>query len=206
MKDLSEECREVPGTRLKDGVYHAAAEILRREGYKSLTMNRIADQVGVSRTTLYNHFADATDLYIFVEDRIIQSLLVDVTNIAGSSRSAPKRIIDVANSIVDRVQSDRALTLALFRRPDSLSKRTDRWIHTRKGMMRALHGIVTEGIESGEFDEKTNPQAGAGVLLSTMKGLVEVQLILNITDKHMTSDVMNLILRGLLPRYDLDQV
>jgi AcrR family transcriptional regulator len=53
----------------------AAAIRFRRDGYAGLTMVAIAEEAGVSRRLVYNHFADLAALYeAFFDDRVLRYL------------------------------------------------------------------------------------------------------------------------------------
>jgi AcrR family transcriptional regulator len=63
-------------TKTRERVLSAASEILRREGYSRLTMERVAADSGVAKTTLYSHWptkaALCMDLYLDVAGRELQ--------------------------------------------------------------------------------------------------------------------------------------
>src|SRR5436190_20556797 len=60
-------------TKTRDRVLSAAGEILRRDGYSRLTMERVAAESGVAKTTVYRRWpskaALCMDLYLEVADR-----------------------------------------------------------------------------------------------------------------------------------------
>src|SRR5262245_47647816 len=63
-------------TKTRERVLSAARRILRREGYARLTMERVAAESGVAKTTLYRHWptkaALCMDLYLDVAARELQ--------------------------------------------------------------------------------------------------------------------------------------
>src|SRR6266487_1312174 len=60
-------------TKTRERVLSAAGQILRREGYSRLTMERVAAESGVAKTTLYRRWptkaALCMDLYLDVAER-----------------------------------------------------------------------------------------------------------------------------------------
>jgi len=56
---------------LKDRIKHKADELYRRYGVKSVTMDEIASQMGVSKKTIYHCFSDKNELV----DQVIMDLL-----------------------------------------------------------------------------------------------------------------------------------
>jgi AcrR family transcriptional regulator len=79
---IIEHRREIPNsgvrrkTKTRERVLSAAGEILRNEGYSRLTMERVAADSGVAKTTLYSHWptkaALCMDLYLEVAGRELQ--------------------------------------------------------------------------------------------------------------------------------------
>src|SRR5436305_10846858 len=75
-------------TQTKERVLSAAGEILRREGYSQLTMERVAAESGVAKTTLYRRWptkaALCMDLYLDISGRELN--MPDTGNVAGDLR------------------------------------------------------------------------------------------------------------------------
>lgn len=55
----------------REKIATAALTIIRRFGYEKLTMARIAEQIGVSPSALYNHVSGKHELLILVEDTVM---------------------------------------------------------------------------------------------------------------------------------------
>src|SRR5918993_6021500 len=58
--------------RMKDRIRQKANELFRRYGVKSITMDEIATQLGASKKTLYQFYADKDELVEAVADEWIQ--------------------------------------------------------------------------------------------------------------------------------------
>ena len=52
----------VPAVRLRDRLCDAAVGVITSEGWARVTMARLADEVGVSRQTVYNEIGTKADL------------------------------------------------------------------------------------------------------------------------------------------------
>ncbi len=70
---------------LRPSLLHAASSIIRESGMDALSMRRLADKVGVSRTAPYHHFKDKNELLCAIaelgfadQDRMIGSLIDDI--------------------------------------------------------------------------------------------------------------------------------
>ncbi len=69
--------RSVPRPQLsRDVIVAAALEVMETEGGDALTMRRVADQIGVSASSLYGYVANKEELVQLVLDRIIEEIPV----------------------------------------------------------------------------------------------------------------------------------
>lgn len=68
------------GVSLRDQLCDAATEVLVRDGWGKVTMARLADEVGVSRQTVYNEIGTKTDLAEALVMLQLQRFLGEVTH------------------------------------------------------------------------------------------------------------------------------
>lgn len=89
-------------TRVRNAVLTAAGDVLRRDGYAGLTMERIAAESGVAKTTLYRSWptkaALCMDLYLDVAGRELHDpdtgdVARDLKKIAGTMVSLHQRTV-----------------------------------------------------------------------------------------------------------------
>ena len=62
----------------EDAILDAALELLAEEGYTEMSMDALAARVGVSKATLYQHFASKDELAIRVIVRLIHRTIDDL--------------------------------------------------------------------------------------------------------------------------------
>jgi AcrR family transcriptional regulator len=62
---------------VKERIQEKATELFRRYGIKSITMDEIAAQLGISKKTIYQYFADKDELVDAVIDQDLQDSRVD---------------------------------------------------------------------------------------------------------------------------------
>src|SRR6516165_9278121 len=72
--------RNVPRPQLsRDVVVAAALQVLEKDGGETLTMRRVADQIGVSASSLYGYVANKEELVHLVLDRIFEEVEIPPT-------------------------------------------------------------------------------------------------------------------------------
>jgi TetR/AcrR family transcriptional regulator, tetracycline repressor protein len=73
--------RRVPRPQLsREVVVEAALQVLEKDGGETLTMRRVADQIGVSASSLYGYVANKEELVQLVLDRIFEEVEVPPTS------------------------------------------------------------------------------------------------------------------------------
>ena len=89
-------------TRTRDRVLSAAGKILRRQGYSQLTMERVAAESGVAKTTLYRRWptkaALCMDLYLDISGRELN--MPDTGDVSGDLRHIFKTVVHLQTRTV----------------------------------------------------------------------------------------------------------
>ena len=89
-------------TRVRTGVLTAAADILRRDGYAGLTMERVAAESRVAKTTLYRSWptkaALCMDLYLDVAGRELRD--PDTGDVARDLRTIAETVMNLQKQTV----------------------------------------------------------------------------------------------------------
>jgi len=77
---------------IRDLILDAADVLLAKYGYRKMTMEDVARQVGIGKGTIYLHFPGKEELILSHIDRIADRIVTKLREIAGSSESPEKRI------------------------------------------------------------------------------------------------------------------
>ena len=185
---------------MKDEVSRVAGDILRAEGFVALTMDRIAREVGVSRGTLYNYFADADEVVAFVEKRAIEPLHDRIEAIGASDLVPEGKLQAIATTIFERLFADRALALALFCKHEPGARRSEHKIRLRNAMLATVRGIVAHATARGRFRE-VPPELAAECFLGAITAHVDTMLYAGELQpaEEIVPRIMDLLLAGLHP-------
>ncbi len=132
---------------MKNGIYKAAVELLTREGLDSMTMDRVAEEAGVAKGSLYNYFRNKTDLLEFVYEKTVEPIEHRVVEIMSTDAPARDKLRDMFRSVFEYLDMRRGLFNFLFNeqalhkliaKPHSVGRRS-------------LIQLVQQGIEEGDF-------------------------------------------------------
>ncbi len=198
----------MPTITVKEGVREAILDaterLLARYGYRKMTVEDIAREVGVGKGTLYLHFASKEEVVLSHVDRIVDRLKERLQAIARSNATAAirlrlmllTRVLYRFDSIQHYTQSLNDLLAAL--RPGLLARRA-RYFDEEAQI---LADVLNQGKDAGEF-EFGDALSTAYALLHATNALLPYSLSTAELGeredvKEKTAAVADLILHGLL--------
>lgn len=190
---------------VREAVLQAARLLMERYGYKKMTIDDIASEVGIGKATLYGYFERKQDVALAVIDEYHQELQANWQNIAASdltpSEKLRKMILERVTYLFDISQRYRQSLddcLAALR-PLVLSRR-DSYNESESAIMAQ---VIKEGVEKSVF-QCSEPEAVARIIFSCTSGLMPLNLSAKELDSRdrvieKTEQVTDLVLRSLRP-------
>ena len=76
----------------RDAILDATDRLLARHGYKKMTIDDLAKEVGIGKGSVYLHFSSKEEIALSHIDRIIERLKVNLHNIAAKNSSCKTRL------------------------------------------------------------------------------------------------------------------
>ena len=188
----------------KDAILDATDRLLARYGYRKMTIEDIAREVGIGKGTIYLHFESKEEIVLSHVDRIVERLKERLWAIARSEATAGvrlrlmllARVLFRFDSVQHYTQSLNDLLAAL--RPNLLARRA-RYFDDEAQIFAEVLGA---GRDAGEF-AFDDALATAYALLHATNSLLPYSLSTNELGereevKEKTTQIADLILHGLL--------
>ena len=196
----------IPKEAVKDAILDATDRLLARFGYKKMTVEDIAVEVGIGKGSIYLHFTSKEEIVLSHVDRIVDRVKEQLREIAGSDAPAAERLRSMLltrvlyrfDSIQHYTQSLNDLLAAL--RPGLMARRALYF----EAEAQIFAELLIAGRESGEFDFE-DEKATARALLQATNGLLPYSLStaeLGAREEveQRAAGVADLVMRGLLNR------
>ena len=191
---------------VRDAILDATDRRLARFGYKKMTIDELAQEVGIGKGTVYLHFRSKEDLALSHVDRIVYRLLVKLQTIAHDDAPAPDRLRQMlVTRVLHRFDSVQHYTQSLNEMLAHLrAKLLDRRTRYFQEEASIFADLIAEGVRAGEFDTK-RPLAAAGALLDATNSLLPYSLsVYELGDRgeieKKVARVADLVLDGLIKR------
>src|SRR5215210_3184555 len=77
---------------IRELILDAADRLLARYGYRKMTMDDLAQEVGIGKGTIYLHFPSKEEVVLSHVDRIVERLKVELQRIAGGGGAPAARL------------------------------------------------------------------------------------------------------------------
>jgi AcrR family transcriptional regulator len=124
----------LPRTARRAQLLTAAQEVFVRAGYHSAAMDDIAEQAGVSKPVLYQHFSSKLELYLALLDQHTEALVAAVRQALAATHDNKQRVADTITAYFEFVgrqgepfrlvfESDLTNELAVRERVDAVTDR-----------------------------------------------------------------------------------
>ncbi len=207
MARLVQKEKAVVEAMMRESLFVAARRLLEEEGWRGATMERLAQEVGVSKGTVYNYFRDKREILCFVMERNTEELRHFVESIDLEEEDPGEILSRVLEEAFRGLYRNRRVIAAAvqayhedaeLRREDFDFREDPLWevrLFVRK--------VIARGVEAGFF-RPVDPVLTEAVIHAVLIGLAR-QFSLGILDgpgDDFAASVKDLILQGLCPRED----
>ena len=190
---------------IRDLILDAVDVLLAKFGYKKMTMDDVARQVGIGKGTIYLHFPGKEELILSHIDRIADRIVAKLREIAGSSDSPDRRIRKMlAHRVLFRFDSVAHYSQNLS---DLLSSVRTSLLTRREGHFEKeaamFEDVLREGARLGTLD-CPDPRTTSFVLIQSTNSLLPFSLSARELGRReeledQVGRIADLLIKGLLP-------
>jgi len=93
---------------LKDQIINTAAELFLNLGFKSVTMDDIANELGISKKTIYSHFSTKTKLVEASTLHILSQISCGIETIISQEKNAIVELFDIKNFAMKHLKDNKS--------------------------------------------------------------------------------------------------
>jgi AcrR family transcriptional regulator len=191
---------------VRDAILDATDELLARFGYRKMTIDDLAREVGIGKGTVYLHFPSKEEIALSHIDRIIDRLKARLWEIADSRLDPEQKLIRMLSErVMYRFDSVQHYTTSLN---ELLAQVRPRLLERRKRYFgeeaRIFEKVISEGVAAGAFEG--SPEDLAFALMIATNALLPYSLSTHelgsrgeIADR--TNRLANLLLTGVKARH-----
>ncbi|WP_069131095.1 TetR/AcrR family transcriptional regulator [Rhodohalobacter halophilus] len=184
MKELSRKERE--RLRRRELIIDVAEEVIHQHGFKSSTMEQIAEGAELGKGTLYLHFKSKVSIYLAICDRGSKKLNRELAKVLATELSGLEMVREIGYTYLRFIQKN-PLYFSAFNYYENIlddDKYNDSPMikvceeNAREAMTYIVRAMQI-GIQDGSIDGGINPKELGLVMWGASKGVVHVALLKN---------------------------
>jgi AcrR family transcriptional regulator len=154
------------GNEVREQLFDAARQLIGEDGYVGMSHADLTAEVGIGRTTFYEHFSSKEDLLVQMVRRDLPPLVGELMETLEESQPADRRLFELARLMVAFVGTDH-IGLILHTEVPHLSPQAQEEIaEAHTGLSMAFASTYRDGVESGVF--RMVPRRLAGRMMEQM--------------------------------------
>jgi AcrR family transcriptional regulator len=177
MPRLTEQCKELLASAMRDGIYEAAVEVLGRHGLDGLTMDRVAEAAGIAKGSLYNYFRGKEELVALVFEKTVEPARQAVTEILAQPIPALRKLEAILRVWFEFFAKQRGIFDFLLHDRTSRELLDSPEHSMRADAIEKFERVFRQGMEEGAFREVDVTRA-AEMLLGAVTITIEQQVAL----------------------------
>ena len=153
---------------IKDRILKGAEELFIRYSVRSVTMEEIARHLGISKKTLYQHFADKDDIVSLATEQHINKRCGEFDDIQKKSKDAIQEMVLLSSRMRENMKN--ANPSMLYDIQKYHPKAWKAWIEYRNKFIRSsMERNLNEGIEQGYYRANINPHIIATIRMEMIQ-------------------------------------
>ncbi|MCS6835745.1 MAG: TetR/AcrR family transcriptional regulator [Anaerolineae bacterium] len=153
--------------RREQEILAEAARLIREQGFVNLKMDELAEVVGISKPTLYQHFKSKDDLIAHVMVRGLQELYSHADSLAQLSPLEQLQGI-LRMMLIKRYQPDSMLQGVNQEVFVAINNQHPQFIEQREAVNQRVQTLVVQAQAQGQIDPVLSPELVAGLLFMLM--------------------------------------
>ena len=192
---------EIDHENRKKKILQKALLLFAEQGYSSVTFQKIADNCGISRTTLYRYFHDKREILDESINNFFTPMLQKQKRITSQNNlSTHEKLIGVFKTATDSLYKERTTLIKileyLLTRKHSGEEISGKIVrHTWKQRL-LIHRLLAEGIKNGEF-KPVGLRIANNLLYSQLETLTFRLIVRGDVDLIETNETLKKLLTGL---------
>jgi AcrR family transcriptional regulator len=206
MAGLSAKKKAVLETLMRETLFSAAEKLIQEEGWKGATVERIAQEAGIAKGTVYNYFRDKREILSSLLERNTEDIRLFVRSL-NLEKENPRHLLEnILKKILDNLYEKRGLIAATIQAYyEDMDLRRDFEPHHKMQekhplweVRSCIRKVIAKGVDTGDFSP-VDPVMAETALNAIIMGVAK-QFAMDMVDfpgEAYISTIRNLVMHGL---------
>lgn len=160
---------------MKDKIINKASNMFMTLGFKSVTIDDIANEMGISKKTIYQHFATKPILVKEVTTHVFNTIATGIDEICKISKNPIEELFDIKNFVSDYLKSENSSAVYQLQKYYPKIHNTIKQMHLEK-MEECIIQNLKRGMEQGLFRKEIDPNIVGRFYFSGISGCKDNEL------------------------------
>lgn len=148
--------RELEKNLRRQRLIDTAVELFHRHGYRTTTLDDLAQELGISKAALYHYVESKEELLFIIYNQALNSIFEETNRISAKDLPPDEKLRQIIiNHIKNIIIKNLSLFFVFFTEENQLPEKYYRMVKEKKREYdRIIQGIIEEGISLGLFEEE----------------------------------------------------
>lgn len=161
----------------RESIQQAVIRLMCREGLKSVTMERVAQEVGIAKGTVYLHYRDKQELLDAVKDAALSPMIDEMSRILGSNLAPEQKLHDYSLHYLAYFEERRDLFRILLYEREVTRVWGSRYQSDRyRRLAEAVSRVIRDAIKKEIFRE-VDAQAAAALFVESNMAMMNQRML-----------------------------
>lgn len=160
---------------MRDKIVEKSNELFLNLGFKSVTMDEIANALGVSKKTLYKYFNNKTALVAAVTDNMFQTICCSIDTVCKEKMNPIDELYHIKRIIMSHLKEEKSSPFYQLQKyyPKIYASLTQKQFHV---MQETVQDNLQRGVDLGLFRAEIDIDFISRIYFSGMIGIKDQQL------------------------------
>ena len=192
---------------MKHKIIQKATALFLKHGFKSVTMDAISDELGISKKTIYLHFKNKTALVKQCTYSIMEQITTGIDAICSLEQNPIDELFEIKKFIMHQLENEQsAPQYQLQKYYPEISKS----LHQEQfeKMMECTKRNMVKGINEGLYRKNLNPDFIARLYFVGITGIRDQKIfpVKRYSAKYITDEYLEYHLRGIVTQEGLNSL
>ena len=155
---------------MKEEIIHAATELFLNQGFKSVTMDDIANELAMSKKTLYQHYSNKETIIAVVVDQLFENICALIDDICALKSNPIKEVYEIKKQVMHHLKDEASAPMHQLQKyyPKIYTSLKARQFHY---MQECVVDNIKRGLEDGLFRPNINVDFVSRIYFNGVTGI-----------------------------------
>lgn len=147
--------RDLDRSQRRQKIIDTAVDLFHRRGYRSTTLDDLAQELGITKAALYHYVESKEELLFIIYTQALNSIFLETRRIASMDLPPDKKLREVIrNHIKNIIIQNLSLFFVFFTEENQLPEKYYRMVREKKREYdKIIQDIIQDGISRGIFED-----------------------------------------------------